>query len=123
VILTNDGTGAHGDGAYDLIGPEELKIKARTVKPGEVLELFGVGFGPTDPPVAAGQAFSGAIPTVNPVTITIGGVPATVLFAGLTGAGLYQFNLIVPATARGDQPVQATVNGVQTPAGVVVTVQ
>jgi uncharacterized protein (TIGR03437 family) len=86
--------------------------------------LYGVGFGPTTPHVPAGQVFSGAAPTTNAVTVSIGGVNAKVLFSGITEAGLYQINLIVPPnTGSGDQPLQATVNGVQTPVGPVVTVQ
>jgi uncharacterized protein (TIGR03437 family) len=88
------------------------------------MTLFGVGFGPTTTHVPAGQAFVGAYSTSTPVTITIGGVYANVTFAGISEAGLYQINLIVPAnTGSGDQPLQATVNGVQTPTGPVVTVQ
>jgi uncharacterized protein (TIGR03437 family) len=60
---------------------------------------------------------------MNPVSVTIGGVPANVSFAGLVAAGLYQINVTVPNTATGDQPVRATVNGAQTPIGPVVTVQ
>ena len=76
------------------------------------------------PLVPAGQVFSGDAPTNNPVGITIGGVTASVAFAGITGAGLYQLNLTVPPnTGSGDQPVLATVNGVRTPVGAVVTVQ
>jgi uncharacterized protein (TIGR03437 family) len=58
------------------------------------------------------------------VTVTIGGVPANVVFSGITAAGLYQINAIVPpGIASGDQALQATVNGVQTPPGPVVSVQ
>jgi len=50
-------------------------------------------------------------------------VEANVAFAGIIEAGLYQINVTVPQNAAaGDQPLLATVNGVQTPAGVVVTV-
>jgi uncharacterized protein (TIGR03437 family) len=74
--------------------------------------------------VPAGQPFSGAAPTSNPVAITIGGVPAYVAFSGITAAGLYQFNLIVPlGTGSGDQALQATAGGVKTAAGPVVSVQ
>jgi uncharacterized protein (TIGR03437 family) len=45
------------------------------------------------------------------------------MFAGLTSAGLYQFNVVVPQVGSGDQALQATVNGVQTQAGPVLTVQ
>jgi uncharacterized protein (TIGR03437 family) len=50
-------------------------------------------------------------------------VAATVVFAGISEAGLYQFNLTVPNAPSGDQPLQATVNGVQTPPGPVVSVE
>ena len=121
-ILTTNGTGAYG--SYDLVGPSNtFSFSTRPVKAGEILVLFGVGFGPTNPTVPAGKVFSGAAPTVNPVTITIGGVEANVAFSGITEAGLYQFNLTVPNVATGDQALQATVNGVQTPSGPVVTVQ
>ena len=100
VILTPDGSGAYGGGTYDLVGPTGgFSFNTRPVKPGEVIELFGVGFGPTNPAVPAGQLYTGqGAPTVNPVTITIGGVPAIVSFAGITEAGLYQFNLTIPRT-------------------------
>ena len=74
--------------------------------------------------VAAGQPFSGAARTNSPVTVTIGGVSAPIAFAGIPEAGLYQLNLTVPAnTGSGDQALRATVNGVQTPPGPVVTVR
>ncbi len=96
---------------------------ARPVKPGEILELYGVGFGPTKPAVPAGKAYSGAAPTTNPVTVTIGGVPAKVLFAGAVASGVYQLNVVVPAAPSGDQPLIATVGGVQTPTGVLIPIQ
>jgi uncharacterized protein (TIGR03437 family) len=124
-IATPNGTGAYGGGTYDLIGPSNaFSYNTRPVGAGESLVLFGVGFGPTAPHVPAGQAFTGAAPTSSPVTVTIGGVPANVAFSGITAAGLYQINLIVPpGTGSGDQGLQATVNGVQTPPGPVVSVQ
>jgi hypothetical protein len=45
--------------------------------------------------------------------MTIGGVPAEVLWAGLVGPGLYQINVRVPASvADGNQAVVASVAGV-----------
>ncbi len=124
-IATPNGTGAYGGGTYDLDGPSNtFSYATRPVKAGETLVLFGVGFGPTNLRVPAGQPFSGAAPTASPVTVTIGGVPAGVAFAGLTEAGLYQINLTVPQGAgSGDQPITASVNGVQNPPGPVVSVQ
>lgn len=123
-LVSPNGTGAYDLGYYDLVGPANtFSFATRPVNPGEMLTLFGVGFGPTTPPVSPGATFSGAAPTVSPVTITIGGVAVRVIFEGITAAGLYQFNVIVPNVASGDQPLQASVNGVLTPAGAVVTVQ
>jgi uncharacterized protein (TIGR03437 family) len=123
--VTPNGSGAYGGGTYDLLGPSgAFPYNTRPAKAGEILLLYGVGFGPTSPRVPAGQPFTGAAPTNSPVTITIGGVAANVAFSGITAAGLYQFNLTVPAgTGSGDQALVATVNGVQAPAGPVVAVQ
>ena len=54
-------------------------------------------------------------PTASPpVQIKIGGVTATVTFAGVVGAsiGLYQFNVVIPQVDPGDQPIELTVDGV-----------
>lgn len=125
IIATPDGSGAYGGGTYDLVGPAGAFVyNTRPVKAGEVLVLYGVGFGPTSPAVPAGKAFAGAAQTTNPVIITIGGMNAQVAFAGITGAGLYQFNVVVPVTGRvGDVAIQATVAGVKSVAGPVVTMQ
>ncbi len=124
VIPVSNGAGAYGDGTYDLVGPSgAFTFTTRPVKQGEVLVLYGVGFGPTDPAVPSGQSLSDAAPTVNTVTVTIGGIPAHVAFAGLVGAGLYQLNVTVPNTGSGDQALQATVNGTRTLSGPVVSVQ
>jgi uncharacterized protein (TIGR03437 family) len=90
---------------------------------GDTLELYGTGFGPTDPATNFGQTFSGAPPTVNTVTATIGGVAATVIFAGLVYPGEYQFNITVPSVPAGDNLVVLKVNGVTTQANAYLTVQ
>jgi uncharacterized protein (TIGR03437 family) len=123
-IATPNGTGAYGGGTYDLAGPlNTFSFPTRPVKPGETLLLYGVGFGPTLPAVPAGKLFSSSAHTVGTVTVTIGGVQANVTWSGIMQAGLYQINIVVPAALSGDQPLLATVNGVQTPPGPVVTVQ
>jgi uncharacterized protein (TIGR03437 family) len=74
--------------------------------------------------VLAGQAYSGAAPTTNAVTLLINNVSVTPAFAGLSGAGLYQINLTVLAgLGTGDVPLAAAVGGVQTPSGVVISLQ
>jgi uncharacterized protein (TIGR03437 family) len=123
-ILTSDGSGAYANGTYDLLGPSGyFTFGTRPATAGDTLELYGVGFGPTNPPVPAGHSFTGAAPVSNPVTVTIGGVSAQVLFAGITSAGLYQLNIVVPAVGSGDQMLQANVGGVSTPTQVYVAIK
>ncbi len=126
IILRSDGSGAYGGGSYDIIGPTGSSLGYRTVaaKAGDSVELFGTGFGPANQAAPAGQVFSGAAATTNPVTLHIDNVGVTPSFAGLSGAGLYQINLKVPAgLGTGDVSLQATVAGVQTPSGVVISLQ
>jgi uncharacterized protein (TIGR03437 family) len=88
-----------------------------------MLQLYGTGFGPTSPSASSGLVFSGAYPTTNPVTVTIGGVAAAVSFAGLVGAGLYQINITVPAgLTAGDNAVVATVGGYSSPSDALVKI-
>jgi uncharacterized protein (TIGR03437 family) len=115
---------------YSLAAPAGLFTGVNTVpaKPGEVIILWGTGFGATDPSLSAGkQAPSDQLYAVaNPVSVTIGGVPAQVVGAALTpgNAGLYQIAVQVPASlADGDQPVVAQVSGVQSPSDVYISVQ
>ncbi len=96
-------------------------------KPGEVIILWGTGFGPTTPAAPVGmQVPASLFSTANPVTVTVGGINATVFGAALAPgfAGLYQVAIQVPDSApNGDLPVVATVNGVQSPSTTLLTVQ
>jgi uncharacterized protein (TIGR03437 family) len=94
-------------------------------KPGEVIVLYGTGFGPTNPPTPAGVLVSVANPLESPgaLNISFNDAPGQVAFSGITSAGLYQFNLTVPATlADGDAKVIATIDSVQTQGGAFIPV-
>jgi uncharacterized protein (TIGR03437 family) len=126
VILRTDGSGAYGNGTYDIIGPAGSSLGYATVpaKAGDIVSLFGAGFGPTNPAVPAGQPFSGAAPVTDFISMTINGQPVTPSFAGLSAPGLYQFNLTIPAgLGTGDQPLTAADNGASTQPGVVIALQ
>src|SRR5208283_4389463 len=62
IILRSNGSGAYGDGTYDILGPtgSSLGYSAVAAKAGDTLALFALGLGPTSHSVPAGQAFSGA---------------------------------------------------------------
>jgi uncharacterized protein (TIGR03437 family) len=82
--------------------------------PGETIEIFGTGFGATTPATPAGEAVSPALVAVSPA-VTIGGVSADILWAAKIWSGWYELSVIVPKVAAGDQIVQATVAGFQSP--------
>jgi uncharacterized protein (TIGR03437 family) len=126
IIVRANGSGAYGGGAYDIIGPSGTSLGYPTVaaKAGDTIELYGTGFGPTNPSVPAGAVFSGAAPAINPVTLLINGVSVTPAFAGLSGAGLYQLNLTVPSgLGTGDVSLVAAVGGAHTSPSVVISLQ
>jgi uncharacterized protein (TIGR03437 family) len=91
----------------------------------EMAIIFGVGFGPTNPAVPAGKAYSGAAATTNSIQLLINNITVIPTFSGITSEGLYQINLVqIPAgLGAGDVSLKATVGGVQTPPGVVISLQ
>jgi uncharacterized protein (TIGR03437 family) len=126
IILRSNRSGAYGSGAYDIIGPPGTSLGYPTVaaKAGDTIELFGTGFGTTNPSVPAGAPFSGAAPTISAVTVRIDSTNVAPSFSGLSGAGLYQFNLTIPGgLGTGDVALQALVGGLATPSGVVISLQ
>jgi len=97
-------------------------------KPGDTVILWGTGFGPTTPAAPSGvqlpadQTYS----TTSLPSITINNVAATVYGAALAPgfAGLYQVAIQIPSSlADGNWPVVATIGGVPSPAGVLLTVK
>jgi len=79
-------------------------------KPRYVIILWATGFGPTAP-VGASVPASGGFPTVCGAALAPG------------SAGLYQIAIQVPTSlADGDWPIQASIGGVQSPAGTILSV-
>ena len=125
-FFTLDGThiaATHANGS--LIGATAITPVAMTpAKPGETITLYGTGFGETNPAIPEGMLVTKAAPLVTLPTVTVGGTSATVAFGGLVGAGLYQFNVTVPAgTPDGDTAVVALVGTATSQSGAVITVQ
>ena len=116
----------HLDGNYVVpVGYYGSGYASRPATPGETLEIYGTGFGPTNPAAPAGQIVSGAPPLTDPtqLQIRIGGVLATVTYAGLTAVGEYQFNVVVPALPNGNQPIVATIGGLTSQTGISIPIQ
>jgi uncharacterized protein (TIGR03437 family) len=115
---TSYAVAVHLDGS--LVGPSGPS--SRPAVPGEVIQIYGTGFGATNPAKPASQLVSQPAPLVAPVTVSIGGINAAVQWVGLVSSGLYQLNVIVPMIATGDQTVQMTISGFQSPSGVFLPV-
>ena len=107
-ILTYDATGLgqakaiNSDGTAN--GNGSINTSDRPAAPGSVISIFATGLGAVSPSISQGApAPSSPLSTVSaPVSATIGGQPATVLFAGAAPGltGTYQVNVMVPASAR-----------------------
>jgi uncharacterized protein (TIGR03437 family) len=116
----------HADTTYVApVGYFGSTVASRPAAPGEVILLFGTGFGPTTPAVPAGQIVGSAAPLTDATQlhIMIGGAAATVQFAGIVAAGEYQFNVVIPPLADGDQPIAATMAGIGTQSGLSISIK
>jgi len=109
------------DGTY--VGPPNVVsgVATQPASPGEVILLFGTGFGPTNPTVAAGQVAGSPVQPAQAVTATVGGVPASVV-AYLIYPGVYQFNVTVPNVPAGDAPLVLSVAGSRTQDGLMLAI-
>ncbi len=114
-----------GAGVIVVVKADGTQFEASATEPataGDALVIYCSGLGAVSPPVADGAAapLSTLSKTANPVTVTIGGQSAQVLFAGLAPgfAGLYQVNAIVPPgiTADANVPVVLTTAEFSSPA-------
>jgi uncharacterized protein (TIGR03437 family) len=110
-----------------LVADPAVVAGARPARPGEVLELYGTGFGETVPGTwQAGEITTGLNRTRTPVTVMVGGIalaPEDVLYAGLVPgsiSGLYQLNIRLPATlGAGNVPIRVSMGGVMSPVAVI----
>lgn len=101
-----------------LAAPAGMFPGSRPVSRGAFVEIYGIGFGPVTNQPATGAPAAGdplSATTAAP-TVTMGGVPASVAFAGLTPSlvGLYQINAQVPDNA----PTGPAVSVIVTAAGI-----
>ncbi len=110
--------------------PNDSYGPSRPARPGDIILLYGTGWGPTEAALATGQLASGAaqlLDGANP-TVTLGGVPLApedVFYVGVTPntAGLFQLAIRIPeGTPPGNQQVVLTVYGKSTPAGPVIPI-
>jgi uncharacterized protein (TIGR03437 family) len=92
-------------------------VPSRPAQPGDVLIIYGVGFGPVTGGFTAGTIVTAANSLVTPVQFSFGSTQATLNYSGLAPSftGLYQFNVVVPAglTANSAEPISFSLSGVK----------
>jgi uncharacterized protein (TIGR03437 family) len=118
-----------GKGAGIVTNPAmSIATQSNPVKPGDNVIIWLNSLGETNPPVVAGNAAPGgpvtAPATVSDVTVTIGGKPARVIFAGAAPAytGLYQVNVQSPfVVLTGPVDIQVSVGQRASQTGVTAT--
>jgi uncharacterized protein (TIGR03437 family) len=103
--------------AFDTyIGPSGMLsgVNLRAARAGETLIIFALGCGPTRPLTNPGSTNSSNAPLLLNFELRVGGRTARVPFAGAVQGtiGLYQFNVVVPETTAGAQPIELTIDGV-----------
>ncbi len=91
-VIAQDGLSYAALGPAGLLGPGE---PTRPTMPGEIVILYATGLGGTNPPSTDGQIIQTPITLPILPQVLIGGASATVQFAGVVEAGLYQLNVVV----------------------------
>ncbi|HKX29923.1 MAG TPA: hypothetical protein VJ302_19690 [Blastocatellia bacterium] len=137
-LFSADGTGLGQIAAqnFEGIGTVTVNNPANPIVQGGILTLYGTGTGatvdqntglPGTPATGEGAPGAPLYVTSTLPSITVGGLPATVLFSGLTPGlvGVWQINLqLDPATPTGDSvPVVITYGDLSIREGVTVAVK
>jgi uncharacterized protein (TIGR03437 family) len=120
---------ASGAGPGAILDPQyNLNSMSNPAAIGSAVLLFATGEGQTAPAGVDGKLAVAPLPTpVAPVTVTIDGIDAPVLYAGAAPglvAGVLQINVQIPSgVASGARPVVVHVGQTQSQAGVTVAIQ
>jgi uncharacterized protein (TIGR03437 family) len=104
------------DGKTYVLPPGSISgLTSRRAQPGDVITLYGTGFGAVTPSISPGEVVQQSNTISAPFHLLFGQTEATVLYAGLApyAVGLYQFNVIVPNVSSSDSiPLTFTLAGV-----------
>jgi uncharacterized protein (TIGR03437 family) len=79
-------------------------LPTRRAKPGDIVTMYGIGFGPVTPNIPAGQIPGVSTSLATNLTILFGNTVASTTYAGLAPSivGLYQLNVVVPNVPSSD---------------------
>jgi uncharacterized protein (TIGR03437 family) len=129
-VLTLDNSGSGGGAIQNLVNQNlSTNTPANPAAPGSVVVIYCVGGGVTNPPSVDASVVAVPAPVLTqPVTVSIGGMNAPVLYSGAVPysvAGLTQINATVPAglSAGGLLPVVVRIGNQQSQSGVTIAVE
>jgi uncharacterized protein (TIGR03437 family) len=120
-----------GQGSILNAGDGSVNSAAHPVARGDWVSIYGTGGGATTPASVDGLLATAPYPQVPanvPVTVTMGGLPCTIEYAGAAPyliSGVMQINAQVPAgvTPGPSVPLAVTIGGVSAQTGVTVAVK
>jgi uncharacterized protein (TIGR03437 family) len=123
-IFTASGTGI-GPGAI-VNADGSINTPSNPASRGTAIQIYATGGGQTSPASLTGSVAQSAANLTLPVTVTIGGTNAQVLYAGAAPgelAGVIQINAIVPPNASpGPRPVLINISGAPSQPGVTISI-
>lgn len=107
-----------------ILGKPGVEPRAeRAFRPGDVVQFYANGLGPTNPAVPANQFVRTPAPVVTAPTIRINDVPVEIFGAVLVNSGLYQVNGRIPELPNGDHPIVMQVGSARSASNVSITIQ
>jgi uncharacterized protein (TIGR03437 family) len=95
---------------------------ARPARPGDIVQLYALGLGATNPALVTDRVLPAPASLVNAPTVRFGETQADVLGSALISPGLYQINLRVP-DVNGELPLTIETSGVRSPNNTIILVQ
>jgi len=113
------------DGKYALPTAAVSGVSSRPAVPGDVLTIYGEGFGDVSPAIAAGTLVSEETQLTGTVEVYFGDAQAEVLYAGMVrdSVGKYMFQVVVPSSSpSGTVQFKMLYNGTELNRSVFVTV-
>lgn len=118
---------ASGSGPGSILNADgTLNSPDNPAPAGSTIVMSATGGGLTNPPSTTGAVTNASAPVAAPVSVTVGGQPARVLYCGNAlgqVAGSMQVNLKLPAGVTGTVPVILTIDGQSSQATVTVSIQ
>jgi uncharacterized protein (TIGR03437 family) len=123
-VFSADATGS-GPGAI-LNADYTLNTPDNPAKADDIIIVYGTGGGQTNPQSKTGSLTTGAARLASWISVTVGGRPAEVLYAGNAGgeaAGVVQLNVRLPAGVSGTLPLIVSSGEAASQATVTVSVQ